>query len=572
MRRVSRVSFAALAAALLAGVTCSFPTDQSDQVFVTVTLTAPLVVQGASITAHGHAFRKTGSGNVPVNDVDFVWTVSDSTVARIVNDGRGTATITGVNAGLVHVVARAAVYEKSADLDSVIRVSRALEIDSIKPKNVLYGGRITVYGVGINSIFLATLGAGTLIPDTFSFVGNRNGLGHMQFWVPAPSGTGRMLAFGPGVFGSSPETTFVGDHDIYDPDDTIPTTIDLDSAGPIPQLAALRFFNPALFFKTLDRTSSFAIRWFNFEQADTTQPETFVFTTIGQGRDTSIFNILTDSIYYTGGGGYAVGDSAWIIAPTQEVIGCKGINNTYFVPFAQGDSAVVELGNQTGHTFAAFVEYVAPGPFGLKMVRGQVRFDPNVAPDRFSPNEICNQADANFTDPNKKISVHLGSLPFVDTTLTIDFPHATDWYRFRMDTVNAADLQDTVSIMTVSRTSGAKDTSDIDVTVIGADNLIYYGQAIDSGSTEHLKVFLPTNQDYYVVVSDFAGAPVRYGLCITVATTCAALPPPIPAPPGMASRVPLRALRARSAIARVGVPAASQSALDRLRRHLSRLR
>ena len=572
MRRVSRVSFAALAAAILAGVTCSFPTDQSDQVFVTVTLTAPLVVQGASITAHGHAFRKTGSGNVPVNDVDFVWSVSDSSVARIVNDGRGTATITGVNAGLVHVVARAAVYEKSVDLDSVIRVSRALEIDSIKPKNILYGGRITVYGVGINSIFLATLGAGTLIPDTFSFVGNRNGLGHMQFWVPAPSGTGPMLAFGPGVFGSSPETTFVGDHDIYDPDDTIPTTIDLDSAGPVPQLPALRFFNPALFFKTLDRSATFAIRWFNFEQADTTQPETFVFTTVGQGRDTSIFNILTDSIYYMGGGSYALGDSAWIIAPTQEVIGCKGINNTYFVPFAQGDSAVVELGNQTGHTFSAFVEYTTPGPYGLKMVRGLVRFDPTVAPDRFTPNEICNQADANFANPNKRISVHLGSLPFVDTTLTIDFPHATDWYRFRMDTVNAADLQDTVSIMTVSRSPGAKDTSDIDVTVIGADNFIYYGQAIDSGSTEHLKVFLPTNQDYYVVVSDFAGAPVRYGLCITVATTCAALPSPVPAPPGMASRVPLRALRARSAIARAGVPAASQSALDRLRRHLSRLR
>ena len=84
-----------------------------------------------------------------------------------------------------------------------------------------------------------------------------------------------------------------------------------------------------------------------------------MFTAAGQGRDTSIFNILTDSIYYSGGGGYNVGDSAWIIAPTQDVVGCKGINNTYFIPFAQGDSAVVELGNQPGHTFSAFLEYVA---------------------------------------------------------------------------------------------------------------------------------------------------------------------------------------------------------------------
>ena len=172
--------------------------------------------------------------------------------------------------------------------------------------------------------------------------------------------------------------------------------------------------------------------------------------------------------------------------------------------------------------------------------------------------------------PTKKISVNLGSLPFVDTTLTIDFPHATDWYRFTMPAVNGADLQDTVSIMTVSRSPGAKDTSDIDVTVIGADDFAYYGQAIDSGSTEHLKVFLPTNQDYYVVVSDFAGAPVRYGLCINVATTCAASPASRSRPrQGVTGRVPLRAMRARSAIARVGAPAAAQTALDRLRRHLS---
>src|SRR5579864_3773956 len=136
MRRFPRVSRLAATAAFIAvgaGVTCSFPTDESSQVFVTITLSAPLVVQGAQITAHAHAFRKTTSGPLAVNDVDFQWNVSDSNVARIVNDGRGTATITGVNAGLVHVVARTAVYAKAADMDSTIRVARALEIDSIRP-------------------------------------------------------------------------------------------------------------------------------------------------------------------------------------------------------------------------------------------------------------------------------------------------------------------------------------------------------------------------------------------------------------------------------------------------------
>lgn len=542
MRRVSRVSFAALAAAILAGVTCSFPTDQSDQVFVTVTLSAPLVVQGASITAHGHAFHKTAGGNVPVNDVDFAWSVSDSTVARIVNDGRGTATITGVNAGLVHVVARAAVYQKSADLDSTIRVARALEIDSIKPDSIAYGGRITVYGVGVNNIFLAQLGAAILDADTFSFQGNRNGLGHMQFWVPFPAHSDQMIAFGPGVFATALESTFVnGDHDIYAPNDTNPARIDLDSAGPIAQLPLLRFFNPALFFRPFDqKTTTEGVDWFSFHQADTTLPVTFVLTAPGAGRDTTHLNILTDSIYYNLG--YTIGPTAWILAPQLGIFGCRA--NSFFAPIAVEESTVVEFGNLTSHTFNLFDEYTQSGRYGMRVTRALIKADPNVGRDRFSPNEVCNQADANFAKPATAIKVNLGSLPFVDTTLTIDFPHATDWYRFHLDSVAVTDTTDTVSVQTVSRSPGAVDTSDVDITVLDL-NGNFEGQAADSGSTEHLRVLLHTGQDYYAVVSDFAGAPVRYAMCIQVAPVCATLPAPIPAPPGMASAVRRRALMQR---------------------------
>lgn len=568
MRRFSRVSCIAAASAVLAGVTCSFPTDESNQVFVTITLSSPVVVQGGQVTAHAHAFRNVGATTQEIHDVDFQWSVSDDAVAQVQRTDRGAAIITGVNAGTVHLVAKAALYDKSSPRDSLIRVAKALEIDSIRPNVMLYGGRVTVYGVGINNIFIANLGNGELFPDTFSYKGVRNGLGQMDFWVPPPVTSGVLLAFGPGVFATSADTVFVGDHDIYEPNDTIPTLIDLDQPGPIAQLPALRFFNPALDFEALPRDVFFGLDWYQFGQADNTMPMSFVFTG-GAGADTSVFNILTDSIYYQSGS-YFVGDSAWIIAPTSNVIGCKGINNTYFVPFAQADSFVVELGRQPSHTFSVFAEYTAAGRYGMRMVRNLVRFDPNVAPDRFSPNELCNQADVNFANPQKTITVNLGSLPFVDTTLTIDFPHAVDWYRFHMPAVNGADLQDTVSVMTVSRAPGAKDTSDIDVTVIGADDFLVYGQAIDSGSTEDLKVYLPTDHDYYVVVSDFAGAPVRYALCINVSTTCAALPPPVPAPPGTAGGVSARALRARSAVTRVGAPVAAQAAVDRLRRLLSR--
>lgn len=550
MRRFPRASQlvpAAVAAAILAGVTCSFPTDESNQVFVTITLSAPLVVQGSAITAHGHAFRNTGSGPVPVTDVDFQWSVSDPSVASIVNNGRGTATITGLNAGLVHVVAKAAVYANSTAMDSIVRVAKALAIDSVKPDSILYGGLLTVYGVGINNIFQAQLGPGVLDADTFSFQGNRNGLGKMQFWVPFPAHTGRLLAFGPGVFDSAKTTTFVGDHDIYEPNDSAPSLINLDGPDPIPQLPLIRFINPALYFEPFDRNSSIGLDWYRFGQADTSQPVTFIFSAPGAGRDTTIFSILTDSIYYAGF--YSLDPSAWIIAPGSGLYGCRG--NAFFAPVATSDSTVVEFGNLTSDKFFLFEEYTESGRYGMRIVRSLIKADPTVGRDKFSPNEVCNQADANFAKPATHIAVHLGSQPFVDTTLTIDFPHATDWYRFRLDTVNAADVSENVTFATVSRTPGSQDTSDIDVTVLDI-NGNYLGQVVDSGSTELMTLNLSTNADYYVVISDFAGAPVRYALCIQVANSCPSLPPPVA---GTAARVmgsiPKHALRERlSPIAR----------------------
>jgi hypothetical protein len=234
--------------------------------------------------------------------------------------------------------------------------------------------------------------------------------------------------------------------------------------------------------------------------------------------------------------------SAWILAPQLGIFGCR--DNSFFAPIATEDSTLVELGNLTGHALQLFDEYTQSGRYGMRVTRALIKADPNVGRDRFSPNELCNQADANFAKPALSIRVNLGSLPFVDTTLTIDFPHATDWYRFHLDSVSVTDTTDTVSVQTVSRSPGTVDTSDIDVTVLDL-NGNYVGQAADSGSTEALRVLLHTGQDYYVVVSDFAGAPVRYGLCIQVASTCASLPPPIPAPPGMAGTVRRRALAER---------------------------
>ena len=555
MRRSARVAALAAVGAILAGVTCSFPTDQSNQVYVTVTLSQPLVVQGAQITAIARAFRTAPGGPIEIHNVDFEWSVSDSSVAQVQTDtARGAAHVRGLNAGLVRLTARAAMFDKSTPKDSLIRVANALEIDSIRPDSILYGGKITVYGVGVKNIFLAELGPGVLTADTFSYVGDPKGLGHMDFWVPPPAHSDQFIAFGPGVFAAAPESTKVGDHDIFEPDDTSPALIDLDAPVATPQLPNRVFFNPALDFEPLDRTATFGVDWYRFAQADTSQAVTFIFTATGSGRDTTIFNLIADSIYYSGD--WFFGDSTWFVGPSSGLFGCRQYG--YFLPQAPSDSTIVEFGNLTTHKFQLFAEYTQEGRYGLRVVRGLVHFDPTVLPDKFSPNELCNQADANFAKPATTITVQKGVGFFMDTTLTIDFPHAVDWYRFHLAPA-AAETDDTVSFSLVSRTPGAQDTSDIDITVISATDLSYWGQAADSGSTENMVLDLPTNDDYYVMVSDFAGAPVRYGLCIRAQPTCPTLPAPIPAPPGMTPRgVSRRALLARSrqpaAAARVAAP------------------
>jgi hypothetical protein len=553
MRRSARVAALAAVGAILAGVTCSFPTDQSNQVYVTVTLSQPLVVQGAQITAIARAFRTAPGGPVEIHNVDFEWSVSDSAIAQVQTDtARGAAHVRGLNAGLVRLTARAAMFDKSTPKDSLIRVANALEIDSIRPDSVLYGGKITVYGVGVKNIFLAELGPGVLFADTFSYVGDPKGLGHMDFWVPPPAHTDQFIAFGPGVFAAAPETTKVGDHDIYEPNDTSPSLITLVDPGPTAQLPNRIFFNPALDFEPLDRTATFGLDWYRFGQTDTTKAVTLIFTATGSGRDTTIFNLITDSIYYTGS--YFLGDSAWVVGPSSGFFGCKGF--AVFIPQASSDSTIVEFGSLTSQQFELFAEYTQEGRYGLRVVRGLVHFDPTVLPDKFSPNEVCNQADDNFANPATTISIEQGVNFFLDTTLTIDFPHAVDWYRFHLSPTAAAELSDTVTIATVSRTPGTLDTSDLDITVLdGNHNFLF--QAADSGSTENVQLDLATNADYYVIVSDFAGAPVRYGLCIRVQPTCPALPTPIPAPPGTARGVSrrVRLARARQPAAAVRVAA-----------------
>lgn len=535
----TRAALILAGAGLALATACSFP-DQGPSVHVSITAgagsAAPVVVRGAALALHARAWHVTGSDSTEIRDAQFDWTVTDPRIATVNPGVGGAAQLVGVNPGIADIRARVTAYQGAQDGAAFVRVANPLEIDSIRPDTLRYGRRARVYGVGINSIFLATLGAGTLIPDTFSIAGSRNGLGSMEFWVPPPAGTGEMLAFGPGVFATSPETTRVRPFDIYEPNDTAPAVIDLDNPGPIAQLPQLVFYNPALFYEPAPRGGANA-DWYEFTRTDTTGPLSILMTTPGQSNDSvASFLYLSDSIYYSGG--FFVGPRAWMIGTSDGLYFCHGL--PVFAATLPSDSVIWSFTQWPSRQLDLLAFFNQAGPQRITMIRGYVRLDPSVPPDHFEENDYCDAADANFA--TQPIVVTPAS-PWLDSTLTIDNPHDPDWYRFRVDSLNAADTVETLTVKLVGLASAATDTSDVDIQVLDtAMNVLASSE--NAGSAESLTVVVHPPVDLYLLATDFAGAPTRYAVCMTEQADCA-LPAPPPAPAAVLER--LRAAHVRAA-------------------------
>src|SRR5881409_1453547 len=106
---------------------------------------------------HAHAWHVIGTDTLPITNVAFAFGTGSSTTATVQNDGGGSATVTGVNSGNVHITARAISFEQAPEGDLLLRVSNPLEVDSVRPSPVRFGDTMTVYGVGVDSIFIAFL-------------------------------------------------------------------------------------------------------------------------------------------------------------------------------------------------------------------------------------------------------------------------------------------------------------------------------------------------------------------------------------------------------------------------------
>src|SRR5881397_820973 len=195
----------ALVAALAAGA-CVYPTEHDADVHVSVT-PLPILIRGNDTLATARAWQLVGTGDsVEITNVSFVWSSGNSAVATVDPNGH----IVGIKSGTTTIRAAAANFDKrSQPGDITLRVAERLEIDSIRPKTVHFGDTVTVFGVGVDSIFQAQLAQGVLIPNVFRRSRDATGYARSVYWVPPPAHKDSLFYIGYGVFGFSKDVVQV---------------------------------------------------------------------------------------------------------------------------------------------------------------------------------------------------------------------------------------------------------------------------------------------------------------------------------------------------------------------------
>jgi hypothetical protein len=507
----------ALAAAVLASITCAFPTDVGSNAYVTIVSPGPVLLRGGDLTLEARVWlRLSGGDSVELKNVALQWSSGDTHLATVTSAGSSTGRVTGVNSGHVEIRAVAGGYDASAAGVYSLRVANPLEIDSITPDTVRYGERVTMYGVGVGELFFAGLGPGFLSADSLSVAGNPRGLGQLSFWVPYPSRTGNIFAAGSGQLIAAPDSTVVLPYDLYEPNEAAPAAIDLDGPRPIPSVSVIRFFNPALAFEDLRNGTPVGADWYRFKSATTAAPFSFIL----------IAPALGGAHIATLGGA----DGSWTVG--SGVSKCKGYD--FRVETAPSDSLIVALRRLPSDTVDLFAAYVQQGRYFLAVTEGYVTTDPRIQPDRFEEDDLCGFADENFADPTKAIDL---TSPFSDN-LTIDNPHDVDWLRFRVPGV----VPQVVSVRSAAHPLQTIDRTDIDLYLLtvpdGSHGLDPVARDVAHGSTGAITQLLDPG-DYYLVVADSAGIATPYSLCIAAAASCT--PPPAAASSGPVAALPATA-------------------------------
>jgi len=523
MRVPVRLSWLAVLGVAALPLMCSFPTDKSDEVFV-------VVVPSDSLAAHGildrgrrdqvfaRAYHRLSNGDsVQLTNIAFTWFSSNKNIATVEGGVEGSAEVTGVDTGFAQITARAVPFEKAQDGAATVRVAERFVIDSIRPLSIHYGDKLRLYGVRIQQLFGVSQGFGSLIPDIFSYTGNLEGLGYIDYWVPFPSTSAKPFYIGPGFFGSAHDSITVDSTDLYEPNHALPSLIDINGNGGPRTFGGFLtlFYNPALYYEPYNPATDgpFPVDWYRFARTDTTQAVTYILNS--QVFDDTAFAYFTDSVFFNGGN-YTIGGH-WLSSPGNGFYYCNmGGDTTSFRPFRETRtaSAIVALKTLPAQQLHLLSNYGKDGPYSLIVVRGYFTVDRRIGPDRFEENDNwCQYANANFADPTKRIIVGVGNA-FSDQTLTIDNPNDIDWYKFQVTQLGLADTMLTIHAKSLPFT--ATDPSDIDLYVIDSASFFfpYLASSTNVGSAESLTVRVKPGVSYFLAVVDAAAEQTRYSLCM----------------------------------------------------------
>src|SRR5438034_471677 len=380
MRRGRGLAALTLVAISAVVAMCVYPTEHDADVFVTIdsltldplsrtpTSVGPLVViQGAEGDVHATAWhRQSGGPSAPVLNVSFRWSVADTTLARI---DATTGHLVAIKAGITQVRVVATNFDAGAAPATLdIRVSAPLAIDSIRPDTVRYGEIATVYGVGLLDTIgvVLSIGDATLIPVPFTDTLKANGSSQISFWVPPPAHTAPLsyIAFGAGVFGSTPDSVAVIRRDIFEPNEIAPALIDLE-ARPFPGtvLAPLLFLNPALAFEPLPRDVLQGADWYRLRQL-TQRDLTIVLSSTVPG---TFQTFLTDQLTFQASDtSYHIGPDSWTFGPQSH--SCHGA--AFGPKEAPAESTVVALHDFPAGSLDAIAVYNQPGRYALVVYEG----------------------------------------------------------------------------------------------------------------------------------------------------------------------------------------------------------
>jgi len=525
----------AAGALLLAGVTiatCVYPTEHDAAVHVSLT-PVHILFSGHDTVATARAWQIRGAGvSVVIPNVAFTWSTSDSAIATVSTEGR----IVGIRSGSAIITAAALNFDagQRAAADTV-RVSAPIEVDSIRPRTVRYGEFLSVYGIGVDSIFLASLDSASLIPNTVEDTTYAQGTQRRRYWVPFPARTDSLAIIGiyngNGVFGFvRGDTTKVVERDLYEPDDTVPHPIDLDAAPPFAAVPTLLFFNPALAFERLKRGEKTGVDWYHFTQA---QPRDLTIILTAPQIAGTFVTFLTDSLGWNGTTqNYFLGRDAWTFGPSSHA--CHGLG--FAPPEAVADSTIVALKNAPAGALDAIAIYSAAGRYGLGVIAA---YQSELPADAHEDDNSCNAADLRDTVP----------APFRDT-LTIENPHDVDWIRFHYTNGGLG----TTAQFRMHAFPGTHPDSlkDLDLYVVKvpqpSDTALQVLLADTTAGSDVNRTANLATGDYYLVIVDFAGVATTYEVCVGTTNTLLGGGPcnsGFPAPPAPSS------LRRRSTVARV---------------------